>query len=554
MKELERFTENFSIDARLFKKAELTDSLRERIQSNQKLTESFSQDESKNIWEVPISRWGVENANGRIYSKELWENVINNQRHIWEGSPMLANHPAGDGDGSPADICGVWLDARIAEDSYVYGKFIPSGSNGKEMESHLENGLKAGTSSSGFGELARDNKNVEPSTYQIERLSDWVLTPSQGTFFTYEAAKTNTNDSIKESINKTKEGVPSVKISKLEEKKFRKDIEAFLDDTNQIEDPNLRLTELEEILTYFNEGVAPDLKEKVEARLVAEKEAITASVQKEKALKEELGVDDSADLKNKLGKIADEVDILKEDALDWQAVSAKLQEKILTLKSKLKDRPTEAYVEHLRDRNKKLFSENHALASKVEEGNDFKVSMEEKKATVLKQLATTLSKYKEAISCLEKENVSNTKLLSKALKVKETEINNLKEKLADAEKDFEAYKEDSKKSVVTRGGESIKPHVSFTETAEIDKYWADLVIRHGVDIKPFEERLRGTKTLKESMAVYMKVLPVLNESAEYYDAKLNESVSISKSTRGKILEGKGMKIDTAPSALPKGWI
>lgn len=559
MKELKRFTENFSIDSRLFRKAELTDSLREKINSNKKLTESFAMDESKTIWEVPISMYDVENANGRIYSKALWENVINNQRHVWEGSPMLSNHPAGDSDGSPSDICGVWLDARIDEsDGYVYGKFIPSGSNGKEMEDHLGNGLRAGTSSSGFGELARDGKTVEASSYQIERLSDWVLNPSQGTFFTYEAKKgpsmKENKDSIKESTNnKLEEGAPSVKISKLEEKKFRKDIEAFLEDTNQIEDPHLKLAELEEILTYFNEGVAPELKEKVEAKLVAEKEAIAAKIKDNEILKEELGIENTNDLKEKLGKIASEVDILKEDALDWQAVSAKLQEKILALKERLSGRPTEAYVEHLRDRNKKLFSENNTLNGKIVEETEYKTTLEETKKEVLDKLQKTISKYKETITYLEDENKTTAEKLSEALKTKEDEIATLKTKIEEAESDFGKFKENLNKSVVTRGSDVIKPFVNFKEDTEIDNYWADLVLRHGIDIKPFEERIRGTKTLKESMAVYMKVLPVLNESAEYYDAKLNESVSLGRKERGKILESKGMKLDKSFKKLPKGW-
>ncbi len=553
MKELKRFTEDFSIDSRLFKKAEMTDSLQEKINSNKKLTESFALGESKTVWEVPISMYDIENANGRVYSRALWENVINNQRHMWEGSPMLSNHPAGDSDGSPSDICGVWVDARIAEDGYVYGKFIPSGVNGREMEDHLSNGLRAGTSSSGFGELMRDGKTVEASTYQIERLSDWVLNPSQGTFFTYEAKegnsiKENIKDSIKESTNnKSKEGVPSVKISKLEEKKFRKDIEAFLEDTNQIEDPNLRLLELEEILTYFNEGVAPDLKEQVEAKLLAEKEAITVTMKDDKVLKEELGVEGSEDLKEKLGKIATEVGILKEDALDWQAVSAKLQEKILVLKDKLKERPTEAYVEHLRDRNKKLFSENNNLNNTIIKEMEYKAILDENKKSVLGQLQKTIGKYKETISYLEKENSDTSKKLITALGEKDRELKNLKVKLDEAEVSYNAYKESLTTPVVTRGSEAITPFISFKEDTKIDNYWADLVLRHGIDIKPFEERIRGTKTLKESMSVYMKILPTLNESAEYYDAKLNESVSIGRKERGRILESKGMKLDTYKS-------
>ncbi len=559
MKELKRFTETFSIDSKLFKHQEISTSLQEKINSSKKLTETLATTHSKTVWEVPISKYDVENANGRVYSKKLWENVINNQRNLWEGSPMLSNHPVDDSDGSPSDICGVWLDARIAEDGYVYGQFIPSGQKGAEMEDHLRNGLRAGTSSSGFGELMRDGKTVDPSSYQIERLSDWVLNPSQGTFFTYEAKKENIEnngvDSIKESSDKIKEGVSSVKISKLEEKKFRKDIEAFLQETNQIEDITLRLAELEEILTYFKEGVAPDLKEKVEAKLIAEKEAMVSTVKESKILEEELGVKDSQDLKKKLGKIVNEVDILKEDALDWQAVSEKLQEKVLALKEKLQQRPTEAYVEHLRNRNKNLFSENNRLSVELQKEEQFKEQLEKNKKAALDKLTKTISKYKETIALLEKESATSVEKLEKVLQEKDQQINNLQEELKESAKAFDAFKESLTTPVVTRASNEIKPFVSFREEEKIDSYWADLVMRHGIDIKPFEERIRGAKTLQEAMSVYMKVLPVLNESVEYYDAKLVESISLGKKERKKILESKGMKIDsTTHEKLPKGWI
>ena len=100
----------------------------------------------------------------------------------------------------------------------------------------------------------------------------------------------------------------------------------------------------------------------------------------------------------------------------------------------------------------------------------------------------------------------------------------------------------------------MKGHVDFREGTEIDNYWADLVLRHGSGLKPFEERIRGAKTFREAQSIYMKVLPTLNESIDYYDAKLNESVSLSRTERGKILESKGMKLDKKPSKMPKGWV
>jgi hypothetical protein len=59
-----------------------------------KLKESNNAGKFKYIaaYRVPVSRYNFKNANGRIYPKELWENVIKNQRDIWEGCVGLAEY------------------------------------------------------------------------------------------------------------------------------------------------------------------------------------------------------------------------------------------------------------------------------------------------------------------------------------------------------------------------------------------------------------------------------------------------------------------------------
>ena len=44
---------------------------------------------------------------------------------------------------------------------------------------------RVGTSSSGFGDVNQITRIVDPNTFQIERLADLVLNPSQGTYGTY---------------------------------------------------------------------------------------------------------------------------------------------------------------------------------------------------------------------------------------------------------------------------------------------------------------------------------------------------------------------------------
>lgn len=136
---------------------------------------------SYKIWKFPVSRintFSTPNQNGRVYNQRLWENVINKQRALWEGVCGLADHPADDGSVKNEII--VWTDAEIDLNEgivYGYGAFI--GEEGRKQEEKLEKGGKVGFSTSGYGEITEDGRTVNPDTYQICRLADVVLNPSQ---------------------------------------------------------------------------------------------------------------------------------------------------------------------------------------------------------------------------------------------------------------------------------------------------------------------------------------------------------------------------------------
>jgi len=558
---MQKFVETVSIDARLIKKVELNNKLKEKLASvirEQKLTEA-SNDVS--AWEVPISKYDEENANGRFYPKALWERVINEQRHVWEGAPMLADHPSGESDGDPSRICGIWLEARMGNDGYVYGTFVPSGSLGKDMQEHLRNGLKAGTSSSGFGELLTDGKTVDPASYMIERLSDWVLTPSQGTYFTYEGATRETKNAsdsrLGESANKPESVVResvSMKVTKLEEKKFRRDMESFLEDAQKISDPQDRLREFEEIATYFEEGAAPDLKEKVIAKMDEQKLEIRKSLEEASKLASELGIVSAQDLKEKLTNIAEDAAVLQSEATDWKAIATTLQEKLDATREELQSRPTPVYVTHLRSKVKKLYAERRESEAKLTTRANQIAEASKKKDKLLEAIDTEISSYKEAS---EKQARIHTGLRSQIERLQVRNVE-LEKKLKESEEAFKSYK--SLKEAVPRFEESpganIARYMNFREGDQVDSYWADLVVRHGAEIKLYERKIRSAKTVREAMSTYMKILPMLNESVEYEAAKLPESVGISLKERGELLEKAGVHLETSDSMdrLPSTWI
>lgn len=563
----QRFVETANIDNKLIRKLE-SGELQEKLNKLPvPMRESLMREKGQSAitgWEVPISRYDVENANGRVYPRSLWERVIEQQRNIWEGSPALADHPSDDSDGSPQNICGVWLGARMGEDGYVYGTLVPSGRLGEDLQDHLSKGLRAGTSSSGFGDLMSDGRTVDPQSFLIERLSDWVLTPSQGTYFTYEAATRETKNAsdserIGESANKLENVVKeksTMKLTKLEEKKFRKDMEVFLEDASKIVDPQEQLREYEEILSYLEDGAVPDLRQQIEEKITEKRTEIKNTLQDARQMREELGVQNSEDLKKKLTVIAEDTNILKEESRDWKSVASVLQKKLDALREEIKARPTEAYTNHLK-------AKINSLRGQVRE-KEKEVASKDK---ALKELKEKVNKLNSQARVKAGKDGSALKEQRTLLEKKSAEILALKKKVREAEKatakiteDFEAYKakliEDSKPKIMPSPSESIKKYMDFRETDGVESYWTDLYLRHGNEIKKYEEKIRTAKTVREAMAMYMKVLPLLDESQEINDMRLPETNSISRKERAELLESTGMRIEGTDivDRLPKGWV
>lgn len=127
---------------------------------------------------VPVTKF-VENLNGRVYPRKLWEKVLKSK--VAEGTLCLADHPSDDSDGSVKDIVGVWRNFKLSEETGIADLYLVGKYGGLFLEV-LQAGGKNGLSTVGFGELKEDEKTVDPDTYELVRLSDWVLVPSQGVY------------------------------------------------------------------------------------------------------------------------------------------------------------------------------------------------------------------------------------------------------------------------------------------------------------------------------------------------------------------------------------
>lgn len=658
---LTRFVESASIDHRLIREAssqEFTESL---TRAQNRLTESL-EDTGKGWW-VPISHYGnYKNGNGRIYNTRLWENVINDQRDIWCGSPMLTDHPEGDSDGNPRDICGVWLDAKFGPAGpdgvgIVYGLLVPSGHNGDDLRDHLQNGLRIGTSSSGFGKLLPDKVTVDPDTYQIERLADWVLNPSQGTFFSYDESNgdikdrtftesgsnliynirdtaerymrcnpyatrrdvveylVDTFDDVSEETierilepyefmdesnkNNTYEHtfkekvVKDSKITKLEEKKFRRDMESFLESADNIKDPQERLREFIEIRSYLEDGACPDLREKVEAKISEEEAYIKEAIADKAELKDDLGVESTKELKEKLTKIVQDHKMLEKESKDWKAISEKLQQKLTESNNELKNRATveftefqknkiDALNEKIEDHDKKaantlkeMVKAYKALKEKCEGLECQLADVENEKGELKKELEESLMKYKlgederkklsdkyaQVCSGLKEANekISKYKVLfeNQRAKFEESlkkidELRKVNEKKNVQISNLAKEAKNSQMALKQRAIQDLREKKAQRTDTEV--YYDELYEQYGNQVVPYKNRLIEAISLAEAKQVFFKeILPSLNESVEIERSRLPETMYTTPEERAKAINGKAFYRQSVMDRMPKGW-
>lgn len=617
---LTRFVENCSTSKVSFVTDEKTvpSTIRESISKNKRLKENVSKN---GIWKFPIGRINTPdkpNANGRVYNRQLWENVMNNQRDIWYQSTALADHPLDESAGSFKDVTLVWLGMEISDISdlvFGYGAFV--GPNGALAKDILDKGGKIGFSSSGFGELLGDNKTVNPDTYEIERLADVVLNPSQGVFGTaddldhefcndvtdsqtveYTKQQPLYNESIQpksklinmennkvsasyNAVNVTAEDKPVIKenvMSKVEEKAWRKYVESFVNDATNIENPTKRLEEMVEILNLFEEGYAPDLKEKLMEKIVEERQSLMTMVESAVNIQNELGdldkvadraksiINEGMDLKASYEELLELNEGLKkrnrELARKNTALQAKLSvkekkidrftkefgEKIVESEDKsdsLKEQLSEAKrkISELKSKNKKLENSNESLEKSL--------SSYKKRLSSIKESAHTVSsdnvKFEERIKRLSEKN---RQLRNQVLELteKETTYKNMLERMRTNNERLSKFIEDSKNAEKAKKQaqidelmESSKSYAERTmgcfnfrenQGIDIEEYWQSQLTRYGENILPYEKQIRGAKTLREAQNAFMKnmdkIVSSMGVAFDSFEIGMNDSINRSK--------------------------
>ncbi len=447
-----------------------------------KLREGSASTERK-LWKFPISRFGNVNGNGRIYSKELWENVINKQRDSWVGSYGLADHPMDDCDpGQFKNAAIVWLDMMIDEANkliWAIGTFV--GTYGRLAQEIIEAGGRVGFSSSGFGETLMDGKTINPDTYILERPADIVTNPSQSVFGDASNESYNpgnveyskqTRESVEVTGNRVMESAPKsnilkgktmtvdavkmdegkkpnvgpVAIDKLTRKVIEKQVESMMNDTDKASNPASKLSEVNELLSMVRESQDADLIAKVEEKLVATRDELFALCESASKVQGEFG--DLAEMAENTKKALVTGKLLAEQVEDYKILLEGLEEKVQTLgkennilKAKLA----------IKENKEKAAAE----AAKLRECEDAKKAEADKcKDEECNNLKEMVAKLNKSNRKLESENgVLKTRLNHAATQINtmQESVKAADEKVAKAEKKMNeaiASKKDYQKHVV----------------------------------------------------------------------------------------------------------
>jgi len=469
-----RLVENILVAPTHYRKA---DSLNE---SEQKITiEEGGKEKSYKalaVYTFPISRPGEKNLNERVYPKKLWENVIS--KKMGEGASGLMDHP--EREGSTKDEWCIWRNIRFSEDkkliladAYLFGPW------GEQVKAKLEAGGKVGLSTSGFGEFEKDGFTVKAESYDLERPADHVLNPSYSVFGEEDdkvadapkkeekvEEKVEDKVEIPEDDNKGEEKMSENKMASFEEKSFKLNIASRMKEIAVLEKASEKVESYSELLSYFEEGIAVDLKTEVE----------TALMEAEAQVKElaEKGQSFDATIAEKTAELTAQVDTLTQE-------NAELKDEL--------EKISEAYEKGLA-----LLDNTKAMTNKLKEMHE--VALAEKNGMV------TATEYKESLSMIEALEEEKEELVLKMNTLRDR-LKRTREKVAESAKapvkETEEIEEDETPEVDPLF-EGVKP--------EIVNYYQDLEYSNPA-VEAIKEDILGSKTLMEAQRTYLRLKGVL---------------------------------------------
>ena len=404
------------------------------------------------LWKFPISRVNTveePNINGRVYTDELWENVLNNQRDQWQYNTGLSDHPEDDGHFRDQGI--VWLDG-LKENGIVFGIGALVGEVGKLAEQIMSVGGKIGFSTAGYGEVLAEGV-VDPNSYEIERFADLVLNPSQGVFGNSEdqvGGKSITTENKENTMKKTVN--ESVKAKSLLEDEEVENQNEEAEDQNTEDEEGSKEAETEEgseenseETTESEDGESEDAEEGNEE----------SDEEEEDTLSEQLIVQHYSK------KIAEQA---KRPGREWQEKIHVLESLVAKLKK-----------ENLSEKNKKVL--NSKIASIIE--------------SIMKETEKVIQIGYDAKDVCESVGITNIKMLENVHE-KIEEMAALEECLVKSKKEADKYKslyEDKEAKFVDFAKESYATAEELEEATKRRDHLSSKVVEQKKQIEQLNRRI-----------------------------------------------------------------
>ena len=149
-----------------------------QIQNIQRLDESKLKEQEGAIsgWTAPIWDIGKLNLNGRVYGEDLakrivkenkatlaYDSHVDDYREAYKNAVAVIKNPRIEGDQ-------LWVDIFFVDEGYA-----------KKLASIHKEGVGIGVSSVGYGETDKDGV-VNPTTYELVRYLDFVVTPANSSY------------------------------------------------------------------------------------------------------------------------------------------------------------------------------------------------------------------------------------------------------------------------------------------------------------------------------------------------------------------------------------
>lgn len=419
------------------------------------------------LWKFPISRVNTveePNINGRVYTDELWENVLNNQRDQWQYNTGLSDHPEDDGHFRDQGI--VWLDG-LKENGIVFGIGALVGEVGKLAEQIMSVGGKIGFSTAGYGEVLAEGI-VDPNSYEIERFADLVLNPSQGVFGNSEdqvGGKSMTTENKENTMKKTVN--ESVKAKSLLEDEEVENQNEEAEDQNTEDEEGSKEAETEEGSEENSEENSEEITESEDGESEDEESEDTEEGDEESGDDEGSDEDEEDTLSEQLivqhysKKIAEQA---KRPGREWQEKIHALEGLVAKLKK-----------ENLSEKNKKTL--NTKIATIIE--------------SIMKETEKVIQIGYDAKDVCESVGITNIKMLENVHE-KIEEMAALEECLVKSKKEADKYKslyEDKEAKFVDFAKESYATAEELEEATKRRDHLSSKVVEQKKQIEQLNRRI-----------------------------------------------------------------